>query len=275
MTDRPSPEQLRARVTDPSLSPIERLTLLMSILRSPEGCAWDRKQSHQSLTPYLIEESYEVVDAISSGESAKLKEELGDLLVQIVFHAQLASERHEFTLHDVAAQVVDKLVFRHPHVFESVNELAPDQVREQWEQIKSRERAGTKKSLLDGLPKSMPALTRAFRLGEKAGGVGFDWPDAQGAREKIDEELLEIDQAVASNLSVEKLESEIGDLLFAVASFARKSGIDPEKALGRSLDSFTSRFGKMESMAAESGKELASYTLAELENLWQSAKKRG
>jgi len=159
---------LHTRIDDPKLTPFERLTLVMEILRSPEGCNWDRQQTHQSLLPYLIEEAYEVVEVIESGRMEDLKEELGDLLTQIVFHAQLASERGEFTANDAVDRVVEKLIHRHPHVFGERKELNPKEVRDQWEKIKTS--SGEKPSVLGGLPRTMPALTMAFRMGEKAGG---------------------------------------------------------------------------------------------------------
>lgn len=264
---------LKSKVLDPSKTPFERLVLLMSVLRSPEGCNWDRAQTHQSLIPYLIEESYEVVDTIESNRLGDLREELGDLLVQIIFHAQLASERGEFSVDDAINDVVEKLVRRHPHVFGEKKDLDPQQVRDQWEQIKTK--SGEKKTVLSGIPKSMPALTMAYRIGEKAGGAGFDWKDAPEVIAKLEEELAEIRQAMEVDqlTRTEVLTEEIGDLLFAAASFARKSKIDPELALKKSLQKFMDRFGRMEVQLASSGERMEDHSLDELEALWQSVKR--
>ena len=264
---------LKSQVTDPSKSPFERLVVLLAILRSPEGCNWDRAQTHQTLIPYLIEESYEVVDTIESGRMGDLREELGDLLVQVVFHAQLATERGEFSINDTIIDVVDKLVRRHPHVFGEKKDLDPQQVRDQWERIKTK--TGEKKSVLSGIPKSMPALTMAFRIGEKAGGAGFDWKNASDVLEKIEEEVKEVTEAMQSPGAQQhdQLSDEIGDLLFAVASLARKAKIDPEYALKKSLQKFTNRFALMERFLTERGERLEDHTLEELEAIWQSVKR--
>lgn len=264
---------LKARVLDPALNPVQQLEVLLEVLRSSEGCSWDRKQTHKSLLPYLIEESYEVVEVIESGDLTDLREELGDLLTQIVFHAQLAKERGEFDLNDAARTVVDKLVHRHPHVFGDRKNLKPQEVRDQWEKIKTN--SGEKKSVLAGLPKTMPALTMAFRMGEKAGGVGFDWKKPEDVLPKITEELAELRDAMAldSPDRADRMSDEIGDLLFAVASLARKLEIEPEIALRRALDKFRSRFDELEARITVSGKQFDSYSLDQLEALWQSLKR--
>lgn len=265
-------DNLKARIEDPKLTPFERLTLVMAILRSPEGCNWDRQQTHQSLLPYLIEEAYEVVEVIESGRMGDLKEELGDLLTQIVFHAQLASERGEFTANDAVDRVVEKLVHRHPHVFGERKELNPKEVRDQWEQIKTN--SGEKPSVLGGVPKTMPALTMAFRMGEKAGGVGFDWTSARDVVLKIKEELAECEAELGSqpHPDKERLADEIGDLLFATASFARKLEIEPEIALRRALEKFRSRFTRLEDTVRSQGRGMAECSLDELEAIWQQVK---
>lgn len=267
-----SMKDLKDRVYDPALTPFERLTVLMDILRSPQGCAWDRKQTHQSLLPYLIEETYEVVEVIESGRLSELAEELGDLLTQIVFHAQLAKERGEFDINDSITAVVDKLVNRHPHVFGERKDLKPQEVRDQWEKIKTS--SGEKDSVLGGLPRTMPALTAAFRLGEKAGGVGFDWKSPSDVLEKIDEEIAEVKEAMSRSETPDRaaLTGEIGDLLFAVASLARKLEIDPEIALREALDKFRSRFDLMEREIRQQGETFEQYTLEELESIWQRVK---
>lgn len=262
---------LREQVEDPSLSPFERLVKIMAILRSPEGCNWDRKQTHESLVPYLVEEAYEVIDAIERKQYAHLREELGDLAVQLVFHAQLAAERGDFTVHDAISDVVTKLINRHPHVFGERKDLNPQQVRDQWEQIKTE--SGEKESVLGGLPKSMPALTMAFRIGEKAGGAGFDWKHAAEVLDKIEEELTEVRQELdATPQNKEHLINEIGDLLFAVASLARKVDVEPEMALRAALDKFRVRFTELEAQVRQSGHKFSDYSLDELEAQWQRIK---
>ncbi|MBD3403726.1 nucleoside triphosphate pyrophosphohydrolase [candidate division GN15 bacterium] len=259
---------------DPGLTPFERLTVLMEILRSPEGCAWDRKQTHESLVPYLIEEAYEVIEVIEAGRYDDLAEELGDLLTQVVFHAQLGRERGAFDINDAVNSVVNKLVNRHPHVFGERKDLKPQQVRDQWEKIKTS--SGEKPSVLGGLPRTMPALTMAFRMGEKAGGVGFDWKQAADVLEKIDEELAELRAELQPGAAVDKerLSDEIGDLLFATASLARKLDIEPEVALRRALEKFRSRFERMELVVRDSGGGFDDYSLDELEEIWQGLKRQ-
>lgn len=265
---------LRSVIFDSKAEPIRRLVAVLTYLRSEEGCAWDRKQTHRSLLPYLIEETYEVVESIENGEPAALCEELGDLLCQIVFHAQLAREAGEFTFDDVARAIVEKLIARHPHVFDQKTDLSPKQVRDQWEKLKIQ--SGEKKSVLSGIPRSMPALSMAFRIGEKAGGVGFDWNNSDQVLDKVSEELDEIRDALekkgSGEESSDKLAEEIGDLLFATASFARKEGIDPEMALKHGLDKFCARFDRLEAEVVRSGRSFSEYTLEELESLWQSIK---
>ncbi len=259
---------------DESLPPFERLVQLMKILRAPGGCAWDAKQTHESLIPYLIEECYEVVDAIEEGQSEQLKEELGDLLVQFVFHGIVAEEKQSFEINEAITAVVEKLIRRHPHVFGDVKELGTAaEVRQQWEKQKLSEKQadGKQKRLLDGAPKSMPGLTQAFRLGEKAAGVGFDWPDAESVTEKVHEELDELKAAIESG-DAENQAEEIGDLLFVVCSLSRKLGVNPEQALKGSLRKFRRRFTFIEESVIDSGKSWDEFTLEELESRWLEAK---
>jgi len=260
---------IRSAVFDQTLTPFERLTALMEALRSPEGCSWDRKQTHKSLLPYLIEEAYEVIEAVEAEDYQALREELGDLLCQVVFHGQLAKEAGAFDINDSVNHIIDKLIRRHPHVFGEKNDLSPSQVRDQWEKIKIE--SGEKQSVLSGIPGSMPALTMAFRIGEKAAGAGFDWEEADDVIDKLREETEEIHQAINKSDS-EALTEEIGDLLFAVASLARKLDIDPEQALKRSLKKFQQRFEKLEQRVYESGKTFESFSLEQLEEIWQSIK---
>ena len=262
-------EDSKRKVFDKNIPPFERLKAIMEVLRSDEGCAWDRKQTHKSLLPYLIEEAYEVVEAVEGGNFEHLKEELGDLICQAIFHAQLAKERGDFEIDDSVTHISEKLIRRHPHIFGDKKDLDPQQVRDQWEKIKVE--SGEKKNVLSGLPKSMPALTMAFRVGEKASGVGFDWVKAEDVVDKIDEELHELKVEIISGDKA-KIEDEIGDLLFAVASLARKVEIDPELALKAALAKFTDRFHKLEAEIRQEGRSYDDYTLAQLEEIWQKIK---
>jgi MazG family protein len=263
----PSPH----KILDRSRPAFDRLVELLAVLRSPEGCAWDRQQTHSSLVPYLIEEAYEAIAAIEKGDSKALKEELGDLLCQIVFHAQLASESGKFSINDSIESIITKLVERHPHVFGDQKSLAPKEVRDQWERIKVK--SGERESVLGGIPRSMPALTMAYRIGEKSGGIGFDWKNAQDILDKLREEIEEISDAIEKSDSTAAVD-EIGDLLFATASLARKLGSDPEMALRRSLEKFKTRFGDMERQALLQGINLHDLVLEEMEARWQEIKKR-
>ena len=262
-------EDKKSLLPDKDLKPFERLVAVMDVLRSPGGCAWDRKQTHESLLPYLIEEAYEVVEAVEAGDYDELREELGDLLCQVVFHAQVAKESGRFSIDDSVTAIVDKLIARHPHVFGERADLSPGQVRDQWEQGKIE--SGEKKAVLSGVPKSMPALTMAFRVGEKAGGVGFDWQDAADVLDKLNEEIAEI-RAAIRNRDQAGVTEEIGDLLFATASLARKLEVDPERALKKALDKFSKRFARLEDRVNNSGRRFKDFTLKELENIWQSIK---
>ncbi|RKX29214.1 MAG: nucleoside triphosphate pyrophosphohydrolase [Candidatus Zixiibacteriota bacterium] len=260
---------IKSKVLDKKTPPFERLTALMALLRSSEGCSWDRKQTHLSLLPYLIEETYEVIEAVESEDFTALREEIGDLLCQVVFHAQLASEEGHFVLDDSVTQLVEKLIARHPHVFGDKKELTPKEVSDQWEQIKID--SGEKKSVLGGVPSSMPALTMAYRIGEKAAGVGFDWNTAAEVVEKLDEEIAEIKDAFSSDDTDQALE-EIGDLLFATASLSRKLGTDPELILKKALKKFRQRFEALEQHIRKSGQRFQDLNLDQLEAIWQEIK---
>jgi MazG family protein len=264
------PSQDRSSFTD--------LVALMHRLRAPGGCPWDAEQTHASLKPYAIEEAHEVCEAIDRGNDADLADELGDLLLQVIFHAELAAERRAFTIDDVIAALCSKLVRRHPHVFGDECVGSSQEVLTNWSRIKAREReqrgsereSGTP-SALDGVPRSLPSLLRAHRLAEKAGAVGFDWPTAGGARSKIEEELAETDAAVSSG-NTDALSAEIGDVIFAASSFARLSGFNGELLLHAALDRFEQRFRTMEADLERQGKDPADLALAELEECWQRAK---
>ena len=242
--------------------PLHRLLAIMRRLRDPEhGCAWDVAQTFATIAPYTIEEAYEVADAIARGDQADLKDELGDLLLQVVFHARIAEEAGAFAFADVAAVIADKMERRHPHIFGD----AEDGGHHLWEQIKADERAAkSDSSALAGVALGLPALTRAEKLGHRAARVGFDWPDAGGPRAKIDEELAEIDAA----MTPAEVEEEIGDLLFTVANYARHRGVDPEAALRAANAKFERRFRAMEARRPA----FSSLALDEMEDLWQQAK---
>lgn len=262
----------KALLESPELTPFERLVKVMEILRSPEGCNWDRKQTHQSLLPYLLEEAYEVIEVIESDRPDDLCEELGDLLIQIVFHAQIAREHGDFEMDDSINRVVEKMIARHPHVFGDKKDLTPDQVNDQWEKMKTS--SGEKESVLGGVPRTLPALTMAFRIGEKAAGMGFDWCEAREVLDKVTEEVGEIKEEFddGNGSRKEALTDEIGDLLFATASLARKLDIDPEHALRKALSKFRHRFEQLENSVNASGMGFEDFTLEQLEELWQANK---
>lgn len=256
---------------------LPELVAIMQRLLAPDGCPWDREQTLETLRPFVIEEAHEVVDAIDRGSPEMLKEELGDLLLQIVFQAELARAAGFFGPDDVVAAIVDKMVRRHPHVFGEDKLGTADEVLRAWERRKAKEREakdGAKaKGALDGVPTAMPALLRAVRVGEKAARVGYDWTSAEGAREKVGEELAELDAAAASG-DVRRMEEELGDLLFALASWARHRALDPEASLRGSLDRFSRRFGVVEKLARERGIALEDESPEALDALWNEAKGR-
>ena len=248
--------------------PVRRLETIMELLRGPEGCPWDRKQTLVSLKPYLIEESYEALDAIDSGDMDALRGELGDVLLQVVFQAQLAREEGLFQLDDVARSICDKLVHRHPHVFGEEQVATSEQVLQNWERIKTKDG----KRVLDGIPRQLPALQKAHRIGEKVSRVGFDWPenDWTGPLGKVAEEVKELVDAGTP----ESRFHELGDVLFSVAGIARRLGIDPEDALQAANNRFMSRFGHVEQRLADQGRKPQDSTLDEMDQLWNEAKAR-
>ena len=255
----------------------QRLVDLMRRLRADDGCAWDREQTLESLRPFVIEETYEVVDAIDRGDPDALRDELGDFLLEAVFLAQIGAERGDFDIVDSLRAIRDKLVRRHPHVFgeRAGGEPSPDadQVRRNWETIKAEEQqaAGRPPSVLGSIPESLPALLRAYRLGKRAATVGFDWPDAAGAEAKVAEELSELAAARAGGSSAE-VEEEVGDLLFAVANLARHLDVDPESALRAANRKFSARFTALEARLRERGVALRDATLDEMEAEWGRVK---
>jgi MazG family protein len=252
---------------------IERLLSIMERLRGPQGCPWDREQTLRTLRPYVLEETYEVLEAIDAGDPEEHREELGDLLLQIVFQAQLRREEGRFEFADVADAISNKLVSRHPHVFGDADAKDADAVLRQWAALKREEKRkkGGGESVLEGVPREMPALARADRLTEKASRIGFDWPDAAGARAKVVEELAELDQAIAGG-DRDSIEHELGDALFALANLSRKLGIPPEEALRGTLARFVARFTHVERELARRGVGHGQATLAEMDAIWDEAK---
>ncbi|HUP47329.1 MAG TPA: nucleoside triphosphate pyrophosphohydrolase [Thermoanaerobaculia bacterium] len=247
------------------------LVKLMTTLRGPDGCPWDRKQDLPDLKPFVIEEAYEVVDAIDRDDRGALLEEVGDLLLEAVFIAEITREEGSFDVYDSITAIHEKLVRRHPHVFGDVQAADAEQVLVNWEKLKNEERKAENKSVLSGVPQALPALQKASRLTEKAARVGFDWRRAEDVFEKIDEELRELRQAAAEQ-RVEAVAEEIGDLLFTLANVARKLAINPEEALQRTNRKFTRRFEAMERAVREGGRNLDQLTLEEMDRLWDDAK---
>ena len=258
-------------------TPYERVKNLMAKLRAPEGCPWDREQDFADIARYTIEEAYEVADAISQNDMAQLREELGDLLFQTVFHSRIAEEAGAFSLDDVTNDLVRKMVRRHPHVWGDGHERTAEEQVQEWEEVKAKERAekgktsAEKTSLLDDVARALPALMRAEKLQKRAARVGFDWPDLDGVMDKIIEEAQEVKEAAASG-DADAIEDEMGDLLFAVTNLARKLGVDPEVALRRTNDKFTRRFKSVEAGANANGKTLPDMSLEEMDALWNAAK---
>jgi MazG family protein len=261
-----------------------RLVEIMRLLRSPAGCPWDREQTWSTLARFVLEEAYEVVEAIERGDAADLRSEIGDLVFEGVFLAQVAADAGTFTIADALRSVNEKLVRRHPHVFLQPDHAAgtdgegvttPGAVVRQWEEIKGRERAASgrrRESVLDGLPAAMPALTRAHELGRRAASTGFDWLAAAAVLDKIEEETEELRRELAA-AAPERIAEELGDLLFALAQFARKSGIDPEGALRDANAKFSARFRELETRVRDSGLEMRSLPIDQLEELWQEVKR--
>jgi len=250
---------------------LSRLVEIMDRLLAPDGCPWDREQTLETLRPYLVEEAYEVLDALSTGDAAHHCEELGDLLFQIVFQSAIRNQEGAFDIDAVINGISDKLVRRHPHVFaDTAGVDTADKVLAQWDQIKEAEK-GKKKRVLEGIPAG-PALARAQKVGSRCGKVGFDWPGWEGSFDKVEEEVREVREAIASN-DTEHIRAEIGDLLFAVVNLARKVGVDAENALVDATTKFTHRFEHVEDALAGRGKTPQQSTLEEMDALWNEAKK--
>jgi len=269
----------RSSSQDASPPEIRKLVDLVARLRAPDGCPWDREQTIDDLRAYVVEEAHEVAAAISSGDRGELAGELGDLLFQIVFACRLGAEEGAFDLGAVIDRVHAKMVERHPHVFGAERLADADAVRRSWERAKLARKAaapssGAAPSLLDGVPASLPALVAAYRMTQKAAGVGFDWPDAASVAAKVREELGELEGALAGDGSPESVREELGDLLFAVANLARHLGADPEAALAACNQKFRRRLAAVEADLDREGRTLADATLAEMDALWDEAKRR-
>ncbi len=257
---------------------IEKLSNLVERLRGDNGCPWDKEQTRETLKPMLIEEAYEVLDALDADDPLELREELGDLLFQVVFHAQIAKERGEFDLAAVIDRSHDKMVRRHPHIFGSADLKTAGEVLQNWEDIKAAEKGipspshpESEQSLLDGIPSKLPALHRTYQMTSKASRVGFDWPCLEDILSKMCEEASELVQARFGN-DPERITDEVGDLLFVTVNVARFLGVDPETALERSNRKFDARFRYIEATLKQQGRELKSASLAEMDNLWEEAK---
>ncbi|OGW35998.1 MAG: nucleoside triphosphate pyrophosphohydrolase [Nitrospirae bacterium GWC2_56_14] len=246
----------------------------MARLRGPAGCPWDREQTPESLKPFLIEECYEVIEALDEGSPDKVKEELGDLLFQIIFHARIAEEQGAFTIQDVAGTIVDKMTRRHPHVFGGEKVSTSGEVLANWEEIKKKEKAHQKRtSILDGVPQGMPALLRAHGIQKRAARVGFDWNELDEALPKLDEEIAEFKESLKTK-DATAIEEELGDIFFTLVNISRFLEINPEDALRKTISKFIHRFRYIEENAAEAGRSLKDMTLDEMEKLWQEAKKK-
>jgi tetrapyrrole methylase family protein / MazG family protein len=279
------PERARKRGKESAGAWFERLVALQARLRAPKGCPWDIEQTHLSLRTYLIEEAYEVLEALESDDDAKFAEELGDLLLQVVFHAQIATEEGRFTAADVVREIHRKMMRRHPHVFGEKSARSAAEVLKNWEQIKAEERraksaendaAGAEAakmdaSLLDGIPHTLPAVMQGFQLTRRASRIGFDWDNVEGVIAKLQEELGELNEA-REGQSAQQVEEEMGDVLFAAVNLARSLKVDPEIALKRTNAKFTARFREMERLARESGRALADVPREGMEALWERAK---
>ncbi|ADY27896.1 MULTISPECIES: nucleoside triphosphate pyrophosphohydrolase [Cellulophaga] len=249
------------------LKAIDRLLTIMEELR--EQCPWDKKQTLQTLRHLTIEETYELGDAILDNNLEEVKKELGDLLLHIVFYAKIGSETNDFDIADVANEICDKLIHRHPHIYGDVKVEDEEEVKRNWEKLKLKE---GKKSVLEGVPKSLPALVKASRIQDKVAGVGFDWEEPQQVFEKVQEELAELQEEV-NDANQDKIEAEFGDVLFSMINYARFLKVNPEDALERTNKKFIKRFQYLETKAKEMGKSLQDMTLAEMDVFWNQAKK--
>jgi tetrapyrrole methylase family protein/MazG family protein len=257
----------------PDQSSFEDLVAIMRRLRAPGGCPWDAEQTHESLTRYLLEEAYEVIEAIEARSADHLREELGDLLLQPVFHAAIAEESGVFTIGDVIQTLCDKLVRRHPHVFGDMEISDSSAQVENWERIKKREKGAERPSALSGVPPQLPALLKAQKITEKASRVGFDWEHVDQVMAKVMEELHEFEEAMAGNDN-DRMEAELGDLLFAIVNLGRFLSINPEEALRKTINRFQNRFRYVEERLADQGRQMGNTPLEEMDRFWEEAKER-
>jgi tetrapyrrole methylase family protein/MazG family protein len=251
---------------------LSELIAVMSALRGENGCPWDKEQTRESLKPFIVEEAYEVLEAIDEKDPEAIKEELGDLLFQIVFQCQIAKERGEFDMADVLEKIGKKMIARHPHVFGDADYKTSAEVLVNWEEQKKKE-GKKRESLLDGVPKELPSLLRAHRLQDRASRVGFDWENVDDVMRKLDEELAEFREALQGKKE-EEIEDELGDIFFVLVNVSRFVGINPEDALRKTISKFISRFRHIEMAASEMGKKLSDMTLAEMDALWDESKKK-
>lgn len=262
----------RPAIPSPGLKPIERLLEIMRILRSPQGCPWDHKQTLITLKEHLVEESHEVLDAIDSNDRSKLCEELGDLLLQVVFQSQIATEEKAFTFDDVAHGIVEKLIRRHPHVFGTVQVSGADEVLKNWEAIKKSEKGDQPRATLEGIPRSLPALHKAHLMQKRVARVGFDWENVEGALAKLEEEVAEIREAVAGG-ETSRIREELGDLLFATVNVSRFFGQNAEELLEQTIRKFGRRFQSLEERVHARGHKVSDLSLAQLDEIWEEVKR--
>jgi len=252
-----------------------RLIEIMERLRGPDGCPWDRQQTHESLKKYLLEETYETLEAIDSGDMSELCGELGDLMLQLAFHAQLAKERGDFDISDSLTNINEKLLRRHPHVFGETEVAGAEEVLHNWDQIKLREKGmETRASILDGVPKTLPALARAMEISKRAARAGFEWPNLEAVFAKLEEEVSELRDEIYTG-DTQRTAEEIGDLLFTIVNVARWTKVDPEDALRIMIERFNSRFVQIEEAARASGRSLDDLSLEEMDAVWDRAKQEG
>ena len=250
----------------------KKLTEIVDTLMGDNGCPWDKVQTRESLKPYLVEETYETLEALDSNNPEEIKEELGDLLYQVLFHAKISENKNEFNITDVVESISDKMVHRHPHVFKEENLETPEEVVTQWEEIKSKEKGKeNRKSVLDGIPPHLPGLLRAQKLQKKAAKHGFDWDKIDDVFDKLDEEVAEFKEAVLSGKEIE-MTAELGDIIFVLVNIAKFKKIDAEEALRATNNKFIKRFQHIEAKVAKCGKTLKKTSLEELEKYWQEAK---
>ncbi len=255
-------------------SELDRLLDILERLRSPEGCPWDRAQTRGDIAAYLMDEACEVIDAIHEGSPEDLKEELGDLFFQILFLARMAEEDGQYDMEEIMTAIAEKMIRRHPHVFGTVSANTVEDIRENWEAIKRREKDDRDKnqSILQGVPRSLPALSRAMKITKKAARAGFDWPSIDGVIDKVTEEMQELQQSLSEE-NCEGVEEELGDLLFSMVNLCRHAGVDPDRALRRSTEKFSRRFLFMERAVFREGKSLESATMDEMDRFWELSKR--